>query len=432
MRHGALFGAVLAVLARPAAAQNVVPVDRIVAVVGDRPILSSDVEERLLAAQTGGEKVPTDSAGRMTFRRALLLRMVNEELEVQQAEHDTTIKVTEQEVQDQVEQTVKRVHSQVPDANEFQRQLHLAGFGTVEEWRRKLAEDQRRQTLQQRLLESLRQSDKLKPIPPTDAQMRDYWETHKADLPKRPANVSFRQIVIVPVPDSASLATARALADSLLTALRAGADFATLAHRFSADSASAAQGGELGWFRRGVMVKPFEDAAFRLRPGDLSPVVATQFGFHIIQVERVQPAELLARHILIAPVVTPAQVTLARHLADSVLAAWKSGSSFDSLARFSDPDEPKLAENVQPSALPSEYQQLFTQDSTLGLKPVLVLGAGTAKPRFAVVDVTARQAEGEVVFGDVKDQVRTFLSQQLAEEHYVSQLRRATYVDIRY
>ena len=416
----------------PAAAQIVVPIDRIVAVVGDRPILSTEVEERVLAAQTAGEKVPTDSAGRVAYRRALILHMVNEELEVQQALHDTTIKVTEQEVLDQVEQTVKRIHSQVTDPNEFQRQLHLAGFGTVEEWRRKLTEDQRRQTLQTRLLESLRQNDKLKPIPPTDAQMREYWELHKAELPKRPANVSFRQIVIHPVPDSASLATARQLADSLLAALRAGADFATLAHKFSADSASAAQGGELGWFRRGVMVKPFEDAAFRLRPGDLSAVVATQFGFHIIQVERVQPAELLARHILIAPTISAAQITLARQLADSVAAAWKRGSNFDSLARLADPDEPKLAENVQPSALPTEYQQLFAQDSTPGLKPVLVLGASTSKPKFAIVDVTGRQGEGEVVFEDVKDQVRTYLSQQLAEDHYVAQLRRATYVDIRY
>src|SRR5262249_30418486 len=200
-------------------------------------------------------------------------QMINEELEVQQALRDTTIKVTDQEVQDQVEQQVKRVRTQIPDPTEFLRQLHIAGFSSVEEWRRKMAEDQRRQILVSRLLENLKQNDKLRPIPPSDAQMRDFWSQHKGEVGKRPANVSYRQIVILPQPDSAARATALRLADSLLLALRGGADFPTLARKFSGDSGSAVQGGELGWFRRGVMVKPFEDAAFKLRPGDLSPVV---------------------------------------------------------------------------------------------------------------------------------------------------------------
>jgi len=417
-----------------AAAQAMVPVDRIVAVVGDRPILASEVEERLLVAQQAGQKLPDDSAGRVALRRRVLNLMINEELEVQQALRDTTIKITDQEVQDQVAQQVKNVHTQIPDPNEFIRQLHLVGFKTEEEWRRKLAEDQRRQILVSRLLETMRQNDKLRPIPPTDAQMQAFWQEHRAEVGKRPANVSYRQIVIVPKPDSMARAAALHTADSLLALLRAGADFATLARRFSADSVSAVQGGELGWFRRGQMVRPFEDAAFKLRPGDVSPVVETQFGFHIIQVERVQPAEILARHILIIPVVTPAQVALARKSADSVAAAWAAGASFDTLAaHYADPDEMKLVENIPlaQSPLAPEYTQLFTQDTTLGLKPVLVIGANTAKPKFAVIDVTGRQPEGDVAFEDVKDQIKTRVSQDLAEAHYVDGLRRATYVDVR-
>ena len=421
--------------AAPVTLRAQVPLDRIVAVVGDHPILASEVEERMLVSAQQGQ-LPADSAGRAALRKRILQQMINEELEVQQALRDTSIKVTDQEVQDQVEAQVKGVKAQIPDPNEFLRQLHVAGFATVEEWRRKVAEDQRRQILVSRLLENLRQNDKLRPIPPNDAQMHAFWEEHKGDVGKKPANISYRQIVILPQPDSAARAQAQHLADSLYTALRAGADFPSLAKRFSQDSASAVQGGELGWFRRGVMVKPFEDAAFKLRPGDVSQPVESKFGFHVIQVERVQPAEVLARHILIVPVISRGQIQKARQLADSVYTLWKNGMPFDSLAnRYSDPDEQKLVENEpltgQQSPIAPEYVQAVTQDSARGLKPVIVVGASSARPKFAIIEVTGRQAEGDVTFDDVKETIKSRVAQDLAEAHYLDQLRHATYVDLR-
>jgi len=120
------------------------PVDRIVAIVGSKPILASQVEEQLVLAQAQGMTLPTDSAGRAAARRQVLSQMVDEELVVQQAERDTTIKVTDQEVQDQVEQTVQNVRKQFTSITEFQAQLRAAQFLSEEEWRRWLADQQRR------------------------------------------------------------------------------------------------------------------------------------------------------------------------------------------------------------------------------------------------------------------------------------------------
>jgi hypothetical protein len=99
---------------------------------------------------------------------------------------------------------------------------------------------------------------------------------------------------------------ARAKIEGLLKRARAGEDFAALAREFSTDPGSKGEGGDLGWFGRGVMVKPFEETAFALKVGEVSEVIESPFGFHIIKLEERRPPaaagageQVRARHILI-------------------------------------------------------------------------------------------------------------------------------------
>ena len=407
-------------------------VDRVVAVVGSRPILASQIEERLILMQAQGETVPTDSAARAVLSRRILDELVDEDLLVLAAEHDTAVRVTDQEIQEQVERTVKGVRDQFASESDFQSEIRRAGFASAEEWRRYLSDQQRRATLGQRLIEQLRARGKLRSIRPSDEEVREFWEANRATLAPRPASASFRQIVVTPQPDSGARAKALHLADSIAVALRAGADFGALAGRFSDDSSTRAAGGELGWFRRGMMVPAFEQVAFGLRPGEIPPPVETTYGFHVIRVDRAQPGEVLARHVLISPVITPAQVQVARRQADTIYNLLLRGASFDSLARkFHDPNESKLAEATPIDSMPPEYREVLRADTTKGVKPAFEAGKGTRRSKFIVLEVTAYLPAGEVRFDDVKGRIRERLGADLALRHHVQLLRRKTFVDIR-
>jgi peptidyl-prolyl cis-trans isomerase D len=119
----------------------------------------------------------------------------------------------------------------------------------------------------------------------TDAEIKADYDQHTADY-TRPEQRHARHILLkVPAGGGAAdKESMRSLAGSVLARVKNGEDFAALAKSMSQDPVSAAQGGDLGWFGRGAMVKPFDDAVFATAPGQFAPVVETDFGFHVIQV----------------------------------------------------------------------------------------------------------------------------------------------------
>jgi len=119
-----------------------------------------------------------------------------------------------------------------------------------------------------------------------DADVQAYYDSHQADF----ATITARHILIslkpaVPGKPELSDEVARAKAESIRKRLLAGEDFATLAKQESDDSATAIKGGDVGEFRHGKMVAQFEQAAFALKPGDISEPVRSAYGYHIIQVQ---------------------------------------------------------------------------------------------------------------------------------------------------
>jgi peptidyl-prolyl cis-trans isomerase SurA len=407
--------------------------DRVIAVVGNRPILTSQVEEEIFTRQSQqGLVLPTTSEGMDSLRKAIVSDMVDDELLVQAAQRDTTIHVTDEEVVQGVEQQYKNVRARFTTELEFTTELKKAGFNTPDEYRRWNADNIRRTFYKNRYIEKLKDHGKLKAIPPTDREMRAYFEQAKAGMEKRPPTISFRQIIIPPKASDAARARAKALADSIVAELRKGADFAATARRFSQDPGSKDQGGDLGWQRRGTFLPEFEKVEYTLKPGAVSDPVETAFGFHIIQVIRSQPTETNARHILIMPAVTPADIDSARALAGRVSALIRAGASFDSLQRiYHDRSEEKEALSVPIDKLPPVYATAIAESDSGVVTAPFDLTGPDQRTKFAIVKITERRPAGDVSYEDVKDKIRSTMGEESAIRRLILQLRQASYVDIR-
>ena len=128
----------------------------------------------------------------------------------------------------------------------------------------------------------------------SEDEVLDFYNTHKDDRFTEEKQVQVRHILFSladGVSDERKAAT-RSTAHRILERARKGEDFAALAEEYSQDTGTASNGGDLGFFGRGRMVKPFEEAAFGMEVGQVSDLVETTFGFHIIKVEAIQPERI--------------------------------------------------------------------------------------------------------------------------------------------
>ena len=410
-----------------------IPVDRIVGVVGDTPILWSQVAEWVIARRAAGMPMPQDSAGQMELARQALEDLVNEELLVQRAEREK-IEVSDADVAATVDRQIKRLREQITDDAQYRAELQQSGFGTPEEYRKWMMEQARRQFARQRLIDKLRQEGKLAALAVSEQEVSEMFEKNKATLPRRPSTVTFRQIVITPKGSPAALAAAKLKADSLLAEIRGGADFAQVAKRESMDPQTRETGGDLGWNRRGAMLPAFDRVMFMLAPGQVSDIVETEYGYHIIKVDRVQPAEVKARHILIRPVLDSTDVARARAEADSVALAMRNGAPFDTLvARHNDPREYTLIlEPVDRDKLPESYAAAFAGKVDGDVTdPFNIEDRSTGVPKIVVAQMIKVVEGGEMTLSDLRETIRDQLSQEKAMRRLIDTLRKETYVSVR-
>lgn len=423
----------LALLPVVAPAQVVQPdvVDRLVAVVGDSVVVQTQVQEEMQRRRLQGQTVPdeTDPEYEALFRN-VLQQFVDELLILQAAARDSLIQVDDAVIDERVNEQLTQLTEQFGGRNELQQALAAEAL-TLSEYREIMRSEARRARIQQLFMQS-----RLQDAPPaevTEEELRARFQEARGQLQQRPRTVTFHQVVVTPEASEEAVEAAREKARTILDSINAGEDFARLAEAYSADPGSASQGGDLGWFRRGQMVREFEDVAFSLIDGQVSDLVETEYGFHIIKVERYRAGERRARHILITPEKTEGDVERAGLLSESIAEEARAGASMEELFdRHGDPSTPDSLTVAfeQLSNLPGAYGQLRTASAEDVVGP-LRYEVSDGETRFAVVRVDEIREAGAYTFEDLRAQIAAQVQQEKLIERVLEQLRASTYIDIR-
>jgi len=300
--------------------------DRPAAVVGSKIILESELQAQVQLLALQNKIDISDPARRAQLRDDVLKQMIDDRLILSEAEKDTTISVEPDEIEQALVEHIESLRAQFPDNEAFEQELQREGL-TLSELRRRFRHDTGNQLLKQKLI-----SNKLGMVSVTNGEVKEFFARYADSLPELPASIKLAHLVIPITIDTNRILATRERLTQIRSEIEAGTDFAEAARLYSDDPTSEI-GGELGWFGPGDLVIEFETAAKKLGPGQLSGVVRTPFGFHLIEVEEKSGDRFRARHILLRLIPEHADTVAALQFADSLLGEINAGADFCLLVR---------------------------------------------------------------------------------------------------
>ena len=310
-----------------AKAQKEKVIDEIAALVGSHPVYWSDVEAQYAQAKAQGMK-----GEGLAMKCEIFENLVFQKLLVYQAEIDSLV-VSDEQVNSELDRRLRYYIGQ------FGSQQKLEEFydKSLEEFKTELREPLRLELLSQQAQGKIVENVKMTPN-----ETREYFNGLKPDsIPIIPTEYEIGQIVKTPVVGATQLKEAHDKLAALRARIVKGEKFSTLAVLYSEDPGSAAKGGELGLFTRGSMAPEFESAAFNLKnKGDLSEVIKTKFGYHLLQLIERKGDFVNVRHILIIPKVSPDDLVAAAEKLDSIANKIKADSLTFSKAAILFSDDP--------------------------------------------------------------------------------------------
>ena len=279
--------------------------DRIIATVGENIILQSDIEVAFLQEQgKQPEKVLSPDVKCIILDNLLL-----EKLFIAQGALDSVI-VQEEEINAELDRRVKYFTSLFGSKEKLEAYYNK----TIAELKDDFRDDVKNQLLSDRVRSKVFSGLKVSP-----KEVKDYFNRIPKDsIPLFNEEVEMGQIVMFPKVNDEQKALSKEKLLRIKKDIEGGADFSLQAILYSDDPGSASDGGNLGIVERGELVPDFEAAAYKLNEGQMSDIVETPFGFHLIRLDEKRGDKLKLRHILIKPKLTNADVLRVQELMDSI------------------------------------------------------------------------------------------------------------------
>ena len=304
---------------------NAQEIDKIIAIIGDEIVLRSEVENQYL------QYISQGVTSNEELRCEILEDLMTQKLLIFSCKQDS-ISVTKEEIEQEVETRVNYYVDQIGSIEKVE-QYFEKDIYQIKKVLSELVEDQ---FLIQRMQSSITKDVKITPF-----DVNEFYEKmDKSELPLIEDRYKLSQIIVKPKMSEDQI---NKLADRL-NAFRKrvlnGEDFKVLAALYSDDPGSANNGGEIGFVSRGTFVPEFEKVAFRLKKGEVSEIVKTNFGYHIIQLIERRGDQVNVRHILLKPKYSSTSLQNARLRIDSIYNKIKNNeiSFSQAIKSYSDDD----------------------------------------------------------------------------------------------
>lgn len=413
-------------------ADNVI--DEVIWVVGDEPILRSEVEEERLRAQYEGQQIEGDPYCVIPEQIAI------QKLFLHQADLDSVV-VNESSVSHQVDVRINYYLSQIGSKEKMEEYFRKTSSEIREELMTTVRNQMIIQQLQNRLTEHIK---------PTPVEIRRYYQSLPQDsIPIIPEQVEVQIISFSPaVPREEIERTKTRLRDYAERVTNGTSDFAMLARLYSEDTESAKHGGELGLLGRGQLVTSFADVAFNLTdPKKVSRIVETEYGYHIIQLIEKKGERINCRHILLRPRVTADDKTRALTRMDSIASLIRQDSlTFEKAVILFSEDKNTVMNaglmiNPNTSAPQFEYQDLppdiakriYTMKPGEISQPFLMMDQSSNKELCVLVRLKKKSDTHRAKLPDDFQIIRGMLEQHLSQDYihqWIKNKQQETYIYI--
>ena len=303
-------------------------IDKIVAIVGDKAILLSEVESQAL--QMEQQTTTKDS----NLRCNVLEDIIIQKLLLNQAEKDSVV-VSDAQVDGELSKKIRYFVGQIGSVEKLEAYLGKSIVQIKDDFRERI----RDQLVVQQMQGKIAGDVKVSP-----AEVRAYFESIPTDsIPFIESEIQFAKILKKPPVNQVERERVRKELQDIRQKIVDGRSFASMAAFYSEDVVSAAKGGELGFVGRGDLVPEFEAAAFALKGKDISDIIETMYGFHIIQLIERRGESINVRHVLISPKASANDLEFARIKLDSISEVIRLGrmSFEDAALKFSDDADTK-------------------------------------------------------------------------------------------
>ena len=279
-------------------------IDQIVAVVGSNPILKSDIETTVLNNTAQGITMPGDA------KCGVLEDLLEQKLLLAEADLDTLIVVTDNQINQQMDRRLNYFIENIGSEKEVEKYFHKP----ISQLKAEMSE-----TIKETLKTEQMRNKIISAVTATPSEVRQYFRQLPAkDIPEISQQVEYSQITMLPtVTEKEDLAIKAKLRD-FKKRVENGDNFATLAILYSEDPGSARNGGEMDYVGRGQLDPAFATEAFTLKPNQISKVVRSEYGYHIIQLIDRKGEKVKVRHILLMPKVDPKELGLSKARIDSI------------------------------------------------------------------------------------------------------------------